>query len=229
MGGKYRYIPQEDITRDKRQQKKSTKTDMRRGICALEIRDPVSGRLKKIYAIQDPKSPFTLLRKSAARALRLFGKKHEFVGGQVEEVQIHLYGLKRQTAYALRQVKIIDENSKWSRQFEHHVDITSRRRIGDIMYPVLDRDQCDLIIGADNLNLITPLESGVSNERNTTENIVDTKLGWVMKENTENIKKNKHPEPRKATEKTRRKVKTYRNAVNVIRESETSTPPLLQD
>ena len=165
----------------------------------VEIIDPVSGRHRKIYAIQDPRSKFTLLRKSAARTIRLWGKKHEFVGGQVEEVQIHLHGLTLQTAYALRQVKIIDENSKWSRQFEHHVDIKSRKQIGDIIYPVIDRNQCDLIIGADNLNLITALMSEESNERNTTENIVYTKLGWVIKENTGNRRGRNTENPAKRT------------------------------
>jgi hypothetical protein len=140
-------------------------------VCALSIVNPDTRFDTPIYAIHDPGSNFTLLRKSVAKEIGLVGEpilqSYKTLGSittkRIELTKIHINGLEEDRGYALREVRIIEDMPKLNKWLPHHMDPHVRSEFKDIRYPTLEREQCDMVIGADNYNLLRPTDNGLHN------------------------------------------------------------------
>ena len=134
---------------------------VRLGVVAVQILNPVNNQSTCVYAFQDAGSQLTLLRRSVVKEIGLKGVPiiqlcrgmNSTVERSMEIVNLRIRGFKETDTFDIQEVRLTDVVPELYHSLPNDFDIDSHENFTDITYPIINRDCCDMLIGADNMSL----------------------------------------------------------------------------
>ena len=153
-----------------------------------EIQNPVTNQSTCIYAFHDAGSQLMLLRSSVAKEIGLKGLPiiqscsgmNSTVERKMEIANLRIRGFSENDTFNLDEVRLTDVVPKLPHSLPNDFDINSHENFSDITYPIINRDCCDMLIGADNINLIHPTDGTDSHRISGSLQAIHSRLGWVI-------------------------------------------------
>ena len=79
----------------------------------------------------------------------------------MELTELRIRGLKESDSFHLKNVRVTDNVPELPESLPTELNIDSYENFSNIMYPIVDHERCDMLLGSDNINLFVPPEGTV--------------------------------------------------------------------
>jgi hypothetical protein len=178
---------------------------VRLGVCAVRIQNPKNGQSTTVYAFHDSGSELTMLRKSTAKEIDLRGVRisqcckgmNSTEKTEMELADLRIQGLEGNRYYTMKDIRIAQKLPQLRKSLPNTLNTDVHGKFKAISCPTISREQCDLLIGADNINLIEMVDGPDSRIVDGDLMATRTCVGWVIRGREE---KRKNP-PEKIIQK----------------------------
>ena len=129
-----------------------------------------------------------LLRNTAAEEIGLHGLPiiqscrgmNSAVERSMELVELRIRGLKEPEEFLINDVKVTEMVPELEHSLPNTLDVESFDDFKDLVYPIIDRNHCDMLIEADNIHLLTWVEETNVHRISGDLHATHLQLGWVI-------------------------------------------------
>ena len=123
--------------------------NVRLGVVAVQIRNPMTNQSIYVYAFQDGRSQLTLLRKSVANEIGLHGMPHiqpclgmhAMANILMESVDLQIRGIHETEAFDITDVKITDIVPELQHSLPGTLRFEEYENFCDLTYPTINHDR----------------------------------------------------------------------------------------